>query len=246
MHSFKSRRRKEGPCQAPVPPLWGYQAPALPSSISQRPQPYHHSKLLNHPNPRLRHLLLRICGYDVHPCREAGRPTYAEKANVRFPPSVPHVTWYDVRRALEIALFISPVNRSAPVTTSENDTHLPTKRWRLLTETIEHARVCSIRSRNFSFFSGIRWNTSREESDRKPKYGTILRGIRIDLGKPRKYPSLIRKYATKKIADFAAANYVHRDLQGSHRLLGWVRSEVGHCAGHQCTMNKVSPLIGRN
>ena len=99
----------------------------------------------------------------------------------------------DVRRALEIALFISPVNRSAPVTTSENDTHWPTKRWRLLTETIEHARVCSIRSRNFSFFSGIRWNTSREESDRKPKYGTILRGIRIDLGKPRKYPSLIRK-----------------------------------------------------
>ena len=101
-----------------------------------------------------------------------------------------------MRRALEIALFISLVNRSAPVTTSENDTHLPTKRWRLLTETIEHARVCSIRSRNFSFFSGIRWNTSREESDRKPKYGTILRGIRMDLGKPRKYPGLIsQKYS---------------------------------------------------
>ena len=99
----------------------------------------------------------------------------------------------DVRRALEIALFISLVNRSAPGTTSENDTHLPTRCWRLLTETVEHARVCSIRSRNFSFFSGIRWNTSREESDRKPKYGTILRGITMDLGKPTKYPSLIRK-----------------------------------------------------
>ena len=100
----------------------------------------------------------------------------------------------DVRRALEIALFIFLVNRSAPGTTSENDTHLPTKRWRLLTEAIEHARVCSIRSRNFSFFSGIRWNTCTEASDRKPRCGTILRGIiRMNLGKPRKYPSLIKK-----------------------------------------------------
>ena len=50
----------------------------------------------------------------------------------------------DVLRAFEIALFISLVSRSAPRTTSENDTHLPTKCWRLLVETVEHG-VCSIR-----------------------------------------------------------------------------------------------------
>ena len=96
MNCLKSRRRKEGPCQAPVPPWRRYQVPAFPSSSSQRPQPYDHSKLLNHPNPRLRHLLLRICGYDVHLSRGVGHPTYAEKAKVRFPPSVPNlVTWSD-------------------------------------------------------------------------------------------------------------------------------------------------------
>ena len=47
------------------------------------------------------------------------------------------------------------------------------------------------------------------------------------------------------IADFAAARYVHRNLEGSDKLLGWVGSEVGHCAGHRFTMNKVSLLIGR-
>jgi len=48
----------------------------------------------------------------------------------------------DVRRALEMALLISLVNGSAPGTARENDTHLPTKRWRLFTEITEHSSVC--------------------------------------------------------------------------------------------------------
>ena len=120
MHSLKSRRRKEGPCQAPVPPLRRYQAPAPPSSSSQRPQPYDHPRLLNHPSPRLRHLLLRICGYDVHLSREVGHPTCAEKAHVRFSSlsASCNLIGLDVRIALDIALFISLVNRSAPGSTT--------------------------------------------------------------------------------------------------------------------------------
>ena len=142
MHSSKSRRRKEGPCQASVSPLRIY-----------------HSKLLNDPNQRLRHQLLRICGYDVHLFREMVHPAFAEKKHCEISSlsTSCNLIGLDVPRALKIALFISLlVNRSAPGTTSENDTHLPTKHWRLLTETVEHARDCSIRSRNFSFFSGIR------------------------------------------------------------------------------------------
>ena len=143
MHSLKSRRRKEGPCQAPVPPLRRYQAPALPSSSTQRPQPCDHSKLLNHPNPRLRHLLLRIRGYDVH-LQGSGSSHVRRKSQYEISSlsASCNVIGLDVRRSLEIALFISLVNSSAPGTTSENDTHLPTKRWMLLTETLEHARVC--------------------------------------------------------------------------------------------------------
>ena len=37
MHSLKSWRWKEEPCRAQVPPLRRYQAPAFPSSSSQRP-----------------------------------------------------------------------------------------------------------------------------------------------------------------------------------------------------------------
>ena len=135
MHSSKSRRRKEGPCQAPVPPLRIYQVPALPSSSSQRPQLYDHSKLLNHPNQRLRHQLLRICGYDVHLFRGVIHPACAEKnqCEISSLSASCNLIGLDVPRALEIALFISLlVNRSSPGTTGENDTHLPTKHWRLL------------------------------------------------------------------------------------------------------------------
>ena len=48
----------------------------------------------------------------------------------------------DVRRVLEMALFFSLVNKSAPGTVKENDTHLPAKRWRHFTEITEHPRVC--------------------------------------------------------------------------------------------------------
>ena len=59
MHFLSSRRRKEGSCGAPVPPSRIYQAPAPPSSSSQRSQLYDHLRTRNHLNPRLKHLLLR-------------------------------------------------------------------------------------------------------------------------------------------------------------------------------------------
>ena len=52
------------------------------------------------------------------------------------------LTGREVRKALEIAAFISLVKSNAPGTANENDTHFPAKRWRLFAETTERARIC--------------------------------------------------------------------------------------------------------
>ena len=182
MHSLKSRRRKEGPCQAPVPPSRIFQAPAPLSSSSQRSQLYDHPRLRNNPNQRLRHLLLGRWGHDVHLSREVGHPHARRKSQCEISSlsASCNLIGLDVRWALQTTLFITLVNSRALGTTSENDTHLPTRRWRLLTETVEDAWVCWIKSRNFSFFSGIRWNTSREEShSRKYVYVSRLPGAKL-------------------------------------------------------------------
>jgi len=73
---------------------------------------------------------------------------------------------------LEMAKFISLLNKSAAGTARENETHLPTSLWRVITDTVEHPKTCSTKIRNFSSLTGMRQNASLAESERKPKYGT--------------------------------------------------------------------------
>jgi len=88
---------------------------------------------------------------------------------------------------LEMAAFISLVNKSAAGTARENETHLPTSRWRAFTDTVEHPKTCRTKIRNFSFLAGmIEANANPVESEGKPKYGTTCTGHNIDLDKPRK------------------------------------------------------------
>ena len=73
---------------------------------------------------------------------------------------------------LEMAKFIALVNKSAAGTARENETHLPTGRWRVFTDTVEHPKTCRTKISNFSSLVGMRRNASLVESERKPKYGT--------------------------------------------------------------------------
>ena len=115
MHSLKSRRRKEGPCQAPVPPLRRYQAPALPLSSSQRPQPYDHSKSLIPPQPEAEASVTKDMRIWRSSLQGSGSSHVRRKSQCEISSlsASCNLIGLDVRRALEIALFISLVNRSA-------------------------------------------------------------------------------------------------------------------------------------
>ena len=84
--------------------------------------------------------------------------TYLKKSQCEISSlrSLSILTGRELRKALEIAAFISLVKSNTPGTANENDTHFPAKRWRLFAETTERAKICWIRFWNFSFFSGIR------------------------------------------------------------------------------------------
>lgn len=47
----------------------------------------------------------------------------------------------DERKPVEVAAFISLVNNIAPGTAREKETHLPTRRWSVLTETTDRVKI---------------------------------------------------------------------------------------------------------
>ena len=78
-----------------------------------------------------------------------------------------------VRIPLEMAKFISLVNRGAPGTASEKKTHLPMSRWRVSTDMVLQANVWWAILRNFSFLAGMRWKACWTESERNPKIAEL-------------------------------------------------------------------------
>jgi len=99
-----------------------------------------------------------------------------------------------------------------------------------LTETIEHASICSKRARNF-FSSGISRNTSERSRTENPNMGNAYEasGWTMIKTKTKKLFQLDqKKKLPKRWLTSQLLSYVHRDLQGLLRFLGWTGTKAGH------------------